>query len=64
MKYNMNGWDKSISDLHSMLKTTENNILWKASQLAMIREAGVKKLKWNNSKGKPYIGNNKGKMFS
>ena len=63
MNNNMNGWDKPISELHSMLKTAEKNIPRKSSQVLMIREGQIKKPKGKNSKGKPYVGKGKRKMF-
>nr|KAJ0219462.1 hypothetical protein LSAT_V11C300122340 [Lactuca sativa] len=46
-------WDKSISELHWMLKTTEKNILRKPTEVLMIREGQVKmKNQGKNSKGK------------
>ncbi|GJU37568.1 retrotransposon protein, putative, ty1-copia subclass [Tanacetum coccineum] len=46
MNYNMQGWDnKSLGELHSMLKTAEKNVSSKSvvSSLHMIREGGVNK---------------------
>ncbi|GJV07287.1 hypothetical protein Tco_1344943 [Tanacetum coccineum] len=43
MNYNMHGWDnKSLGELHLMLKTAEKNVLSKSvvSSLHKIREAG------------------------
>ena len=64
MNYNMNGWDKPISELHSMLKTAEKNIPKKPSQVLMIREGQVKKTKGKNFKAKPQGGKGKGKNVS
>ena len=55
MNFNMQGWEKSVSELHLMLKTTEQNIPSKSSNLGvlMIREGRVRKNKPNTSrKGK------------
>jgi len=64
MNYNMNGWDKPISELHSMLKTAEKNIPKKPSQVLMIREGQIKKTKGKNFKAKPHGGKGKGKNVS
>ena len=62
MNYNMNGWDKPISELHGMLKTAEKNIPRKTPQVLMIREGQVKKKNQGKySKGKPQAGKGKGK---
>ena len=47
MNFNMQGWEKSLSELHLMLKTAEQNIHSKASNpgVLMIREGRVKKNK-------------------
>lgn len=62
MNYNMNGWNKSVSELHMMLKTAKNNIPKKSSNVLMIREGRVKKAphpKANFAKG-----NGKGKKVT
>ena len=64
MNQNMNGWEKSISELHGMLKTAEKNIPSKTPQVLMIREGKVKKNKGKNFKGKPQDGKGKGKKAS
>nr|KAJ0201686.1 hypothetical protein LSAT_V11C600305960 [Lactuca sativa] len=61
MSYNINGWEKSISELHGMLKTVEMNIPSKTTQVLMIREGKVKKNKGKNFKGNPQAGKGKGK---
>nr|KAJ0201275.1 hypothetical protein LSAT_V11C600313920 [Lactuca sativa] len=63
MNYNMNEWDKSISELHGMLKIVEKNIPRKTPQVLMIWGGGQVKNKnqCKNSKGKPQDGNSKGK---
>ena len=50
MNYNMNGWNKSVSELHTMLKTAENNIPKKSSNVLIIREGRVKKAPHPKSK--------------
>ena len=45
MNYNMNGWDKPISELHGMLKAVDKSIPRKIPQVLMIREGQVKKKK-------------------
>ena len=51
MNYNMNEMDKSISELHTMLKTAEQNIKSKPSHVLMVQ----------NRKGFKNKGNGKGK---
>ncbi|XP_071712892.1 uncharacterized protein [Rutidosis leptorrhynchoides] len=43
LNYNMNNWEKSISELHLMLKNAEKNIPSKTSEVLMIREGKIKK---------------------
>ncbi|XP_071689070.1 uncharacterized protein [Rutidosis leptorrhynchoides] len=43
LNYNMNNLEKSISELHLMLKTAEKNIPSKTSEVLMIREGKIKK---------------------
>ncbi|XP_071709438.1 uncharacterized protein [Rutidosis leptorrhynchoides] len=43
LNYNMNNLEKSISELHLMLKTIEKNIPSKTSEVLMIREEKIKK---------------------
>ncbi|KAI3784081.1 hypothetical protein L1987_43173 [Smallanthus sonchifolius] len=66
LNYNMNGWEKSISELHSMLRTAEKNIPKKPSQALVIREGHVKKPKYNkpNSKAKGKPNKGKGKQVA
>jgi hypothetical protein len=53
LNYNMNNLEKSISELHSMLKTAEGNMPNKGSQVLMIRDGRVKKpTNRPNDKGK------------
>ncbi|XP_076923655.1 uncharacterized protein LOC143585856 [Bidens hawaiensis] len=54
MNFNMNGWVKTVSELHNMLKTAEMNIPSRTNQVLMIQSAGVKKPKPKNQgyKGK------------
>jgi len=66
MNYNMNGWDKSIGELHGMLKTAEASMGKKVSPVLMINEGGKKRHqpdpKANVAKGKGRIkGKGKGK---
>ncbi|XP_071694321.1 uncharacterized protein [Rutidosis leptorrhynchoides] len=65
LNYNMNNWEKFISELHLMLKTTEKNIPSKTSEFLMIREGKIKKPQAKGrGKGKPKSqGNYKGKNF-
>ena len=51
MNYNMNEMDKSISELHTMLKTAEKNIKSKPGHVLMVQ----------NGKGFKNKGNGKGK---
>ncbi|XP_071739852.1 uncharacterized protein [Rutidosis leptorrhynchoides] len=54
LNYNMNNWEKSISELHLMLKTTEKNIPFKTSEVLMIRKGKIKKPQAKGKgKGKP-----------
>src|SRR5664279_645819 len=55
LNYNMTNMEKSIMELHGMLKTVESNIAKAkpaAAAVLAIREGGVKKKKANTSKGK------------
>ena len=63
MNYNMNGWEKTIAELHQMLKTAEVNIPSKTAPILMVRNGGVKK---SNTKGKGTRskGKGKGKAFA
>ena len=65
MNYNMNGWEKPISELHQMLKTVENNIPKKPTHVLMVRKGHIKKSNWKNSKGKTFVakGKERGKKF-
>lgn len=57
----MNGWDKPIYELHTMLKTAEKHVTRKTAQVLVIREGQVKKKKQcKNFKGKPQAGKGKG----
>ncbi|KAJ0765449.1 putative RNA-directed DNA polymerase [Helianthus annuus] len=59
MNYNMNGWDKSIGELHAMLKTAEAGMGKKALSVLTINEGGKKghhpDTKANVAKGKGHI---------
>ncbi|KAI3821037.1 hypothetical protein L1987_08593 [Smallanthus sonchifolius] len=59
MNFNMNGLEKTVAELHGMLKTAEMNIQGKKNQLLMVRSAGVKKPNPEkigyNSKGKKKV---------
>jgi len=57
LNYNMNGWDKPISELHAMLKTADKNLPRKTPQLLIIRKGHVKK---PNSKKKASVAKGKG----
>ena len=56
MNYNMNGMEKTLAELHQMLKTAEVNIPSRTAQVLMIKEGHVKKSntkkKGNQGKGK------------
>ena len=53
MNYNMNEMDKSISELHTMLKTAEQNIKSKSSHVLMVQNGkGFKKKGKSKGKGK------------
>ncbi|GJR67419.1 hypothetical protein Tco_0013484 [Tanacetum coccineum] len=59
MNYKMQGWDnKSLGELHAMLKTTEKNMPSKmlVPSLHMISDGGVKKSLGKRGKGSPKIG--------
>src|ERR1044071_4061446 len=58
MNYNMNGMEKTLAELHQMLKTAEVNIPGKTASVLMIREGQIKKPK---TKKKGYQGKGKGK---
>ncbi|KAJ0556119.1 hypothetical protein HanIR_Chr07g0310081 [Helianthus annuus] len=59
MNYNMNGWDKSIGELHAMLKTAEAGMGKKALHVLTINEGGKKghhpDTKANVAKGKGHV---------
>ena len=40
LNYNMNGWERTVSELHQMLKTAESNIPTKGGPILAIREGG------------------------
>ena len=53
MNYNMNEMDKSISELHTMLKTAEQNIKHKTGHVLMVQNGkGFKKKGKGKGKGK------------
>src|SRR5919199_4045241 len=67
LNYNMNGLDKSIGELHLMLRTAEASMGKKASPVLMINEGGSRnnnpsKPKVAKRQGPPYQGKGKGKM--
>ena len=64
LNYNMNGSEKTILELHLMLRTAENNIPKKPNQVLMIWEGRVKKPKHNNSKSKGKFVKVKGKQVA
>ena len=51
MNYNMNGLEKSLTKLHGMLKTAEQNIQHKASDVLLVQK-GKKPKKKRKAKGK------------
>lgn len=54
MNYNMNGMNKSLSELHGMLKNAENNIAKKTNQVLMVNKGkGFKKPKVKARVAKP-----------
>ncbi|KAI3731931.1 hypothetical protein L1987_63124 [Smallanthus sonchifolius] len=59
MNFNMNGLEKTVAELHGMLKTSKMNIQGKKNQVLMVRSAGVKKpnpkKRGFNSKGKKKV---------
>ncbi|KAD3639942.1 hypothetical protein E3N88_29165 [Mikania micrantha] len=67
MNYNMNGWDKSIGELHAMLKMAEASMGKKVLPVLTINEGGSKKKnhpdpKASVAKGKGHVkGKGKGK---
>lgn len=56
MNYNMNEMDKSISELHTMLKTAEQNIKSKPGQILMVKQKGKGFKKKGKGKGKGWGG--------
>ncbi|XP_022010091.1 uncharacterized protein LOC110909450 [Helianthus annuus] len=58
MNYNMNGMEKTLAELHQMLKTAEVNIPSKTAPVLMIKEGHVKK---PNTKKRGNQGKGKGK---
>ncbi|KAD2806280.1 hypothetical protein E3N88_39657 [Mikania micrantha] len=56
MNFNMNAWEKTVHELHGMLKTAEMNVPRKVNQVLTVRSAGVRK---PNPKNRGYY--NKGK---
>ncbi|KAD6119012.1 hypothetical protein E3N88_10283 [Mikania micrantha] len=56
MNFNMNVWEKTVLELHGMLKTAEMNVPSKVNQVLTVRSAGVRKpnpkKRGYNSKGK------------
>src|SRR5919202_1518075 len=67
LNYNMNGMDKSIAELHVMLRRAEASMGKKALPVLTINEGGSRntnasKLKVAKRQGPPYQGKGKGKM--
>ena len=60
LNYNMHGMDKSVSELHIMLKTAERSIPKKTQPVLTIREGGIKK-KTPQNPGKNHPPSGKGK---
>ncbi|XP_076906357.1 uncharacterized protein LOC143562453 [Bidens hawaiensis] len=56
MNYNMNGWDKSIDELHAMLKTAEARMGKKVLPILTINEGGLKKRHHPKPKAKATMG--------
>ncbi|XP_023761597.1 uncharacterized protein LOC111910035 [Lactuca sativa] len=53
MKFTMNDWERSINELHNMLKNVEGNIKKSGKiQVLMIREGQISKKKTGNNTGK------------
>ena len=61
MNYNMNNMEKSISELHGMLKTAEPNLKKKASSVLMVQKGKENKGKKRKGKGKEKGQNSSGK---
>ncbi|KAI3798461.1 hypothetical protein L1987_33738 [Smallanthus sonchifolius] len=59
MNFNMNGWVKTVPEIHGMLKTAEMNVQSNTNQILMVRSGGVTKPKpkkrVNNSKVKKKV---------
>ncbi|KAI3827461.1 hypothetical protein L1987_01537 [Smallanthus sonchifolius] len=59
MNFNLNGWVKTVLEIHGLLKTAEMNGQSKTNQVLMVRSGGVTKPKpkrrVNNSKGKKKV---------
>lgn len=60
MNFNMHGMDKTLTELHGMLKTAEQNIVKKGKNHVLMVHKGKGFKKSGNSKGKSYA-NGKGK---
>ena len=58
LNYKMNRWEKTLAELHLMLKNAEVNIPTKTAPVLMIKEGHVKK---PNAKGKGKNSKGKGK---
>ncbi|XP_076908412.1 uncharacterized protein LOC143565286 [Bidens hawaiensis] len=56
MNYNMNGWDKSIGELHAMLKTAEAGMGKKVLPVFAINEGGSKKRHHPEPKARVAVG--------
>ncbi|XP_076952723.1 uncharacterized protein LOC143626547 [Bidens hawaiensis] len=57
INYNMNGWDKSIGELHAMLKTAEAGMGKKVLPVLAINEGGSKKRHHQEPKARVAVGN-------
>ncbi|KAJ9541830.1 hypothetical protein OSB04_028336 [Centaurea solstitialis] len=57
INYNMNNMEKTIAELHSMLKTAELSMGTKTKDVLMVKEGGVKKKRGhrNTNKGKDQV---------
>ena len=61
MNYNMNGWDKSLQELHAMLKTAEADIKKSSSSVLVVSKDSGKSKGKNKGKRKAKKVNGKGK---
>ena len=64
LNYNMNGWERTIPELHSMLRTADKNIPKPSKPVLMIKDGGVRKPSRDHSKGKAPVAKGKGKQVT